>query len=169
MKELTQDLLKESFVYREGNLYWKIVRPHINIGDLAGYQRKDGYREISINDKPYFVHRLIFIYCHGFVPKFLDHIDGDPSNNHIENLRDATLSQNQWNRKPNKSYNGEPVSSQFKGVSWDNRDNRWYAQIKVNGKSKHIGMFVSEIEAAKAYNRAALKDHPEFARLNIIK
>lgn len=166
-EEITQNLLKELFDYRDGELYWKVAKARrVKIGDHAGYVSSGGYRQISINDKYYYAHRLVFLYHHGYLPEFLDHVDGDPTNNSIDNLREATIRQNGMNRKKSKSYNGKPTSSRFKGVCWDKQRKKWLVQIMINGKMKHLGRFTSEIEAARSYDKAAIRLFGEFKKLN---
>lgn len=167
MNELTQGLLKELFDYRDCELYRKGSKGGVKIGSQAGTLRSDGYRAIQINGKIYQEHRLIFLYHHGYSPEFLDHIDGNPLNNSINNLREATNQENGMNRKKNKSINGKPTSSIYKGVTRAKHAKKWTAQIQIDGKSKYLGSFISEIEAAKAYNRAAIKLFGEFAKLNL--
>lgn len=166
MTELTQYLLKELFDYRDGKLYWKIKKGSANIGDRAGNVMKNGYRQIGINSKNYYTHRVIFLYHHGYLPEFLDHIDGDKSNNNIENLREATLQENQMNHKKPKSMNGKPTSSRFKGVCWDKQREKWLSHITIDGKQKHLGRYDTEIDAAKSYDNSAIKAFGEFANLN---
>lgn len=104
------------------------------------------------------------VYMHKLITGFdqTDHINNDGLDNQRTNLREATASQNQANTfKQRGSY-----SSQFKGVSWDKRKKKWRACIKVYGKYKHIGHFIDEVEAAKAYDRAAIEGYGEFARPN---
>jgi hypothetical protein len=59
-------------------------------------------------------------------------------------------------------------SSGYKGVSFNNSSKKWRAQIWLNSKSYHLGLFIDPIDAARAYNEAALKYHGEFAHLNKI-
>lgn len=167
MAEITQNRVKELFDYRDGNLYWKVRKcQSVKIGDRAGSVRKDGYRAVIIDGKSYLAHRLIFLYHYGFLPKFLDHIDRNPRNNNISNLREATRQENGMNRKKNKSYNGKPTSSRFTGVLWNKRAKKWMSYIQINGKTKHLGYFASEIDAALAYDVAAIKQDDKFALTN---
>lgn len=96
------------------------------------------------------------------MPENVDHVDGDRSNNLIENLRDSTIQQNAWNRKPQSN-----CVSMYKGVCWKKNKNRWIARIKCNGKSKQIGSFTCEKAAAFAYDAEARKVFGEFAWLNM--
>ena len=168
MTELTQEYVRSLFNYRDRNLYWKVKKANnVKIGDLAGNVNKRGYRAIRINSKPYLAHRLIFLWHHGHIPEFLDHIDCNPSNNAIDNLREATRSQNYGNSKKQKFYNDKPTSSIYKGVSLHKATKKWEVQIMINGKKKHIGRFTSELDAARAYDKAAIEAFGEFVRLNI--
>lgn len=92
----------------------------------------------------------------------VDHIDGNGLNNQKSNLRWATHSQNQFNRKSRMG------SSRYKGVYFHRIAKKWVAMISENAKRKWIGTFETEEAAAEAYNRAAIKYHGEFARLNVI-
>jgi hypothetical protein len=91
----------------------------------------------------------------------VDHIDGSRTNNHFENLRYATYSENGRNKKRRKD-----GSSLYKGVSWDKRSGKWVVRIKAQGVYKNLGLFEIEKEAAEVYNAAALKFYKKFARLN---
>lgn len=91
----------------------------------------------------------------------VDHRDGDGLNNRRANLRRASPLQNMWNRRKHK-----PGSSRFKGVIWEK--GAWRARITVKGRLRHLGRFVSETEAAFAYDSEAKKHFGEFARLNFV-
>lgn len=94
----------------------------------------------------------------------IDHIKGNGLDNQRHMLRFCTRQQNLMNRKPNKN-----CSSVYKGVYWNKGEGKWRAHIRINRKSVHLGYFHVELNAAKAYDMAAIKYFGEFARLNIIK
>jgi hypothetical protein len=92
----------------------------------------------------------------------VDHKNSDTLDNRRANLRLATHSQNQFNKRKTKT----KASSQYVGVHFDKSRGQWGARIKHGNKSIWLGRFDSEIDAAKAYDEAAKKYHGEFARLN---
>lgn len=100
------------------------------------------------------MHRLIA----GVDGMMVDHIDGDGLNNQRHNLRPCTHTQNMQNRC---SVSG---ASRFKGV-WVEGD-RWRSAIRVAGKKMHLGSFTSEIDAARSYDKAAVRLFGEFAKTN---
>ena len=92
----------------------------------------------------------------------IDHVNQDSMDNRRANLRGATRAQNIRNRK--KFSNSS--SSKYKGVSWRKKTRKWEVLITFERKRIFLGCFHSEIDAAKAYDRAAIKYHGEFASLN---
>jgi hypothetical protein len=92
-------------------------------------------------------------------PREPDHRDGDGLNNQKANLRIATKAQNQANRGPFKG-------RRFKGVYWHKGGSKWAATITFENVRRHLGLFRTEEDAARAYNEAARITHGEFARLN---
>ncbi|MEY8188628.1 AP2 domain-containing protein [Peribacillus simplex] len=98
----------------------------------------------------------------GFSDSMIDHIDGDVLNNTRSNLRPCNKSTNSMNSSKQK----RETSSKYKGVSLFKRTNKYSAYIKKNGKRRHLGYFLTEDEAAMAYNSAAKELFGEFARLN---
>ena len=106
-----------------------------------------------------YMHRMLHETPEGMM---IDHINHDGMDNRRANLRAATRSQNLYNRK---KWSGT-YSSKFKGVTWHKGKRKWQARIGFQNKRVHLGFFTDEIEAAKAYDRAAKKYHGEFAYLN---
>ena len=93
--------------------------------------------------------------------KMYDHINRDAFDNRKSNLRPCTRWQNAANNSKRKG-----TSSKYKGVSWSKTSNKWLVHCHINGYKNHIGLFDSEIEAAKAYNKVAEKEYGAFAVLN---
>jgi hypothetical protein len=158
-ESITQDYVKQLFEYRDGELYWKNSPANsVKIGAKAGTLNHTCYYQIKIKDKKYLNHRLIFLMHNGYLPECLDHIDGNRVNNRIENLRPATLTENQHNRKLNKNN-----TSGVKGVSWRKLANKWAVKIVVNNKQKHLGYF-DDLELADLVAQEARdKYHGAFA------
>jgi AP2 domain/HNH endonuclease len=96
----------------------------------------------------------------------VDHIDGNRLNNEWHNLRLVNSQQSNWNRAKALRPNGKPPSSKYKGVCWKPLDKKWEANITVNGKTRYLGKYQYEQEAAEAYNRAPIAEFHEYARIN---
>ncbi len=160
MRDLTVDLLNHLFEYDKetGNLIWKIQKRGTRKGSIAGTIKSHGYLCVGINYNSYRAHRLIFLMHKGYLPKTIDHINGDKLDNRIENLRAATVGQNQHNRKTNANN-----TSGYKGVSWHKAKKKWVSRIKLEGKSIHLGYFDNVEEAAEVVRKAREELHGDFA------
>lgn len=163
---LTQEQLKEVLDYcpKTGLFHWKVDRPPLKAGDLAGRRKDNRYVTISVGARFYRAHRLAWLWMTGAWPAaFLDHIDGNKRNNRWNNLRQATKSQNQANNgliASNKS-GLRGVSRYRQGEKWGKP---WQAGIGKDGKKFHLGHFATAEEAHEAYCAAALRLFGEFAR-----
>lgn len=125
------------------------------------YADKRGYRHGTIFGVNYQAHRVIWKMMTGEDPDTIDHINGDTSDNRFENLRSCTVAEN------SRNYAKPSGSSKYRGVCWVKRDQAWAARIS-NGKGGKVslGNYKDEIEAARAYDKAAREMHGEFALLN---
>jgi hypothetical protein len=154
---ITQAELKNLVDYVDGKLIAKTNSKQRKVGTVLGTLTPKGYLLASVQGRLQRVHRLVFLYHHGYMPIQVDHIDGNRINNKIENLREATSSQNNQNRKATSS-------SGIKGVVWHKQSKKWVASICVNRKSVHLGSFLSIEEAALVANKARQSAHGEFYR-----
>lgn len=156
---LTQAQLKAEFDYdvKNGWLIRKTFRNGCPYNKPSGNKPTClGYGQIRINKKRYLTHRLIWLWHKGQFPtKFIDHIDRNPMNNRIENLREADHSINGHNQKILKNN-----SSGFPGVCWDTGRGRYMVKIKINNKTKFIGRYNSYEEAVLAAKLAKIQYHP---------
>lgn len=153
---LTQDRLKDLLSYdpNSGIFTWAANRQRVRVGRTAGCIHSGGYWCICVGQKSYYSHRLAFLWMTGSLPENgVDHIDGDTGNNRWENLRQATLSENQQNRKRQKNITG------FTGVYFDARSGKYRSSIRLNGKSTTLGYFKSPKEAGDAYCDAKRRLH----------
>ena len=160
---ITQEIVKHYFELKDDCLYWKNV-VHLNqsklIGQKAGSIHSTGYRHITFMGKQHKAHRLIWLYVYGYLPKEIDHINGDRQDNRLENLREVTRSQNQYNKVIQKN-----TVSGIKGVSWHKKSKSWVVRLCVEKQSKNFGYF-KDIELAELVALEARdKYHKGYARL----
>ena len=158
-REISQELLRDRLDYNPitGVFTWiKCPKHNSLVGTRAGTPDTYGHIRISIYNKPHAAHRLAWMYSYGEWPKgVIDHINGDPADNRIANLRDVTQSINLRNqRKPKRGSKTGAV-----GVSWDPVRRKFYAQIAVDHKHYALGRFNTTEEASEAYLKAKSKLH----------
>jgi hypothetical protein len=165
---LTQEAVRELFEYREdGNLVRR--KAGMGNGNYAGRKigttpkmtRNSRYSMTKVHGEHWCVHKLIYLYHHGVVPKHLDHINGDTSDNRIENLREATAAQNMQNRKTFANN-----KSGHKGVAWSKFHSKWFVYMDVNKVRINHGYFDDLGEAALAASELRKIHHGSFASKN---
>lgn len=117
---------------------------------------KDGKRKTIL------MHRQVM---HAEKDILVDHINRNGLDDRKANLRFATYTQNAWNCERKVSTD----SSKYKGLCWEKDNRRWRVRISINNKSKHLGFFDDEKEAAGVYDAAAKKYRGEYAFLNLSK
>lgn len=148
---ITQEILKSIVTYdrRTGEFLRKN-------GEKFGWERKNKYKCCKINGIYYYQHRLVFLYELGRFPdNYIDHINGDPSDNRFENLRIVSQSKNLQNQ--NKPHIDN--KSGFLGVHWRKKSKKWVAQISKNGVRKTLGEFNTAEDASKKYLEEKIKFH----------
>jgi hypothetical protein len=145
-----------------GEFFWvKCPGKKMHPGKSAGWMMGSGHTSVSLGGRKMQAHRLAWLFVHGQDPggKAIDHINGNRSDNRIANLRLATPLENNRNQGKRSG-----TSSAYKGVSWYKRKKKWVAQIRMNGRSTHLGYFHDEEAAHYAYCAAAAREFGEFAR-----
>jgi hypothetical protein len=144
--------LHNLFYYKDGKLFYK------SSGKKAGWEQKNGYAKVEINYQTYCQHRIVFLMHHGFLPKVVDHIDGNKLNNNIENLRASDQSKNTlYSRKNSRNTSG------VKGVSFHRKTKKWWARVSVGGKRKSLGLYNDINQAKEVMMKAREHFHGEFA------
>lgn len=132
-------------------LVWKNhpTKSFLNGRPALACLRKDGYYHGSCNNRTTYAHRIIYELHYGVAPDKIDHIDGNPSNNHISNLRSVTHAQNMRN------------TPKAVGFRW--RDGAWQVEVRVNNIRHTMGRFKDMLTARAEYLRAKRELHPEAA------
>lgn len=141
-----------------GEFKWKInASNRIKTGSIAGCKSDQNRRcQIRFKGKKHSAHRLAWLLHYGKWPeRVIDHIDGDPFNNAIVNLRDVSGSLNQQNQR--RAQFGSQTG--LLGVSPHKNSGKFKAQIQVLGKQKYLGLFLTPQEAHEVYLAAKRELH----------
>lgn len=148
----------ERFDYIDGELIYRYdLKNQVKKGFKAGAIGSNGYLSVRFNENKLLVHRVIFLHKNGYLPKYIDHIDGNKLNNKIENLREATFSQNRQNTVKYKNN-----KSGVKGVCWNKQFKSWAASLQTDNKRKFLGYFENLEEAKDAISEHRKLKHCEF-------
>lgn len=150
MYEVTQQRVKELFDYQPdtGLLVRKsnfkgIRKP----GNVVGSTNGRGYLRVNVDGQSMYIHRVIWLWAHGELPKGeMDHINHNPSDNRIKNLRVCETNHINKRNRPLLKSNTSGVN----GVNWHKTFNKWMAKIKVDGKAIFLGYFKDLDDAAFA-------------------
>jgi hypothetical protein len=155
MSDINPAELHSLFDYKDGVLTWKQGRKK---GKVAGSLKPTGYTVVEIKNQNIMAHRLVWIMHNGSIDGQVDHINGNRSDNRIENLRVVTDYQNQWNRKIGKNN-----TIGIKGIRLRKDNNKYEARLCVNNKRIVLGSF-DDLELAElVVMEARDKYHGKFA------
>lgn len=139
------------FAYDNGNLIWKIKPSRqYNVGDIAGSVYNTGYVRVKLKGKRFMAHRIVWELHNGEIPKgyMIDHINGDKTDNRIENLRIATRAQNASNTLAKNYY--------------VTRNGKYQVDVKCGGKHHYYGTYADKDEAIAVANYARDLHYKEF-------
>lgn len=157
----------------------QLTQGFVALVDDADYERVSAYKWRALVDKrrgkvyaarktrgPHQIRRSVYLHREllGITDPSIkvDHRNGNGLDNQRENLRACSTSQNNMNSRKRR----DGLSSRYKGVCWHKRYGKFQAEIKLDGRSKYLGMFTDEIDAALAYDEAAREQFGEFACTN---
>ncbi|MBR8025222.1 HNH endonuclease [Burkholderia cenocepacia] len=155
--ELTHEKLLEAIHYDpETGIFTRLKSSSHRavIGPIKGNPMGAGYKAVSIGSRQYYMHRLAWFYIHGEWPKHqIDHINGDRTDNRLANLRDVPHAENMQNMRKPKAYSATGLLgvAKFRG--------KFRAEIRIDGKKKHLGVFDTAEEAHAAYMSAKRAYH----------
>jgi hypothetical protein len=153
---LTEKILKELLTYDAGTGVFKWInspRNNVPANSVAGTYDKKGYLRIIYKNKLYLGHWLAWFFVYEKWPNNeIDHINGNPSDNRIKNLRDVTRKQNMENKKVYKN-----SKTGCSGVTWHKKKQRWVVRIGHFGKRISIGQFINIEDAINARVKAENK------------
>lgn len=158
-RSMNLETLKDSLEYKDGNLYWKIQgnNQFVYPGALAGVPDNSGYSRFVYQGKRYLTHRIIFFLCHGYLPKYVDHINRNQLDNRIENLREATAQENAFNRRASRTKKGNLPKGIFQRSSGN-----YFVAFRFNGILKRFGTYKTLEEAINCANQVQEQYHGEF-------
>lgn len=160
--DITPSELRDAFDYDRylGILTWR-TKPSwgVSAGEVAGRLRPGNrYAKVRYKKRLHFVHRIIWAWWHGEWPSgVIDHINRNPEDNRIFNLRDCPQHKNSTNSKMRKDN-----TTGFKGVCFHKCTGRYTAQIQHKKKLRYIGLYKTPEEAAAAYENVARELHKDF-------
>jgi hypothetical protein len=156
---LTAERLRELLDYdpETGAFKWRVAGKGIaHIGCQAGAKRRDGRSVIRIDNTLYMAYRVAWLHMTGEWPGGdIDHINGDPTDDRFENLRDVSRSVNLQNQRRARSNSRSGVL----GVFFQKTMNKWTAKLQLNWKTTSLGYFDTKEEAHLAYLKAKRELH----------
>jgi hypothetical protein len=141
---VTQEKVRRLFDYQNGKLIRRVkTGDNTRVGQEAGSTNTLGYRVVSVDNRHQYVHRVVWLYWHGYLPEHgIDHINRDKTDNRIENLREVGKACNARN-----TGNPRNNTSGIKGIKWFEKTKKWRVGIYVSGRTIHLGYHADRLEA----------------------
>ena len=149
-----QDYLRYLFTYNpDTGIFTRNVRlgGRASVGQVVGAKTSYGHLTTNIMGTAYLLHRLAWKMYYGVDPKYIDHINGVPTDNRIENLRDVEFKVNYKNQKRRSTRSG------YMGVSKRTGYEKWRVRITSEGRLINVGDFDSFEDAVKARKDAEVR------------
>lgn len=158
MSQILKKRVEQCFEYRDGYLIWKVSPNNRNkVGSVAGCADNNGYILVGLDRRLHKAHRLIFLLHHGYLPEHIDHINGNPADNRIENLRAATMTQNMRNKALQRNN-----TSGCKGVVFNKNNSKWMVNLRLNKLRYFLGYYEDKELADLVASSFREKYHGEF-------
>lgn len=165
---LTQEELKRVLDYdlTTGEFTWKVATgARAKVGTIAGSLSGNGYKQIRVNAKRYYNHRLVFLYLYGEIPEQIDHINRNKLDNRLVNLRNCNTSENCMNKSMQVNN-----TTGFRGISLHKSNKHYIAHVQENSKilqkyfsTYKYGTLDKALEAAIVWTREKREElHKEF-------
>lgn len=150
MKTMEQykELLAKFDYDGKGKFFHKLSVGSGRKGIRAGWVGQDGYRIIRINKIDFLEHHVVFFAHNSYLPRIIDHLNNNKSDNRIENLSSRTAGKSSRDRKMSKTN-----TSGFKGVNWHAESKKWTARIGFQGKRIWCGHFDDKADAVEAMRK----------------
>jgi hypothetical protein len=154
---ITQEFLQANYVYSDGNLYTRMDNRKVGCLDIYC-----GYYKMGIKKKTYRLHRLIYLYHHGVLPKIVDHINGDITDNRIENLQGADDSINNLKKITKPRYSPiEPGRVMNRFVNYKKDHKKYCIDYHVNGHKIMAGYY-DDLDTANKKAQEILEKRIEY-------
>lgn len=151
---ITQEKVHQFFDYVDGVLVYRNKGLRVKAGQPVGWKTDNGYLRTDIDGKKYYVHRLVWLYHNGPCGQHLiDHIDGNKTNNKIENLRLSDKSSNGLNRYKARSDSHSKMIGVISGKT-KKGTKTFTARLTIKGEKFHLGNYKSAEEAHQIYLQA---------------
>lgn len=162
-KEITAERLREVFELNAetGEVFRKVKSANQSRIRAIGFDSSAEYPNAGIDGTSIKLHRVAFALHYGYLPEIVDHINGNKRDNRPCNLRAVTRQQNSMNRVASSAKR----DTAYKGVTLL-KNGMWRASIGVNGKTRDLGVYATDVEAAIAYDFASRLLHGEHGKRN---